>query len=88
MRDNLLADAIARIQTMEQCFDTLQSASTQESHTLCYHTLLQILLRYYEGGQWLRDYSLDEQGLLPPNLKRGVLSEDGVYDFLCQIQQK
>ena len=42
----------------------------------------QALLDYYESGQWLRDYELDEQGLLPPDLKRGVLSQDGVYDLL------
>ena len=46
------------------------------------HPSLGELVRYYESGQWLRDYELDEQGLLPPNLKRGVLSQDGVYDLL------
>ena len=28
------------------------------------------------------DFALDEEGLLPNNLKRGVLSEDGIYDAL------
>ena len=31
---------------------------------------------------WKDDYALDEEGLLPKNLKRGVLSEDGIYDAL------
>jgi len=30
---------------------------------------------------------LDEQGLLPENLKRGVLSEDGVYNFITDISE-
>ena len=47
---------------------------------------MQILLQYYEGGQWLRDYELDEAGLLPHTLKRGVLSEDAVYNFLTRIE--
>ena len=87
MDNHAIPEAIARIAAMELCFDTLRAATLAESHSLCYKTLLQILLRYYEGGQWLRDFSLDEQGLLPRDLKRGVLSEDGVYNFLCQISQ-
>ena len=45
------------------------------------------LLAYYEGGQWLKDYESDERGELPPGLKRGVLSQDGVYNLLSEIEQ-
>ena len=38
---------------------------------------------YYTGGQWQRDYDDDEAGKLPGDLKRGVLSEDAVYDLLA-----
>ena len=48
--------------------------------------MLRRLRRYYEGGQWLRDYALDEAGLLPRQLKRGVLSQDGVYDLLTELK--
>ena len=34
----------------------------------------------------MEDYQLDEQGLFPPGLKRGVLSEDGVYNFLTELE--
>lgn len=37
---------------------------------------------YYTSGQWLEDYEADEQGLLPQDLKRGVLSQDALYDLL------
>ena len=37
---------------------------------------------YYSGSDWKNDLALDEEGLLPGNLKRGVLSEDGIYDML------
>ena len=43
-------------------------------------SLLKELLDYYEGGQWLLDYQADERGELPPELKRGVLSQDGVWE--------
>lgn len=39
-----------------------------------------------ESGQWLQDYELDEQGLLPQSLKRGVLAQDAVYDFLEEVR--
>ena len=40
------------------------------------------LAEYYESRQWLKDFTDDENGKLPSDLKRGVLSEDGVYDLL------
>ena len=69
-----LEEAIRRIQRMEEIFDTVQVDPD--------HPSLGELVRYYESSQWLRDYELDEQGLLPPDLKRGVLSQDGVYNLL------
>ena len=37
---------------------------------------------YYSSQAWKRDYAADEAGLFPKDLKRGVLSEDGIYDLL------
>lgn len=37
---------------------------------------------YYTSQAWKDDYVLDESGKLPVNLKRGVLSEDGIYEVL------
>lgn len=44
--------------------------------------LLQKLDAYYRSDEWKQDYAADEAGLLPKNLKRGVLSEDGLYHLL------
>lgn len=74
----MINEAIARIRRMEQCFDAVQEDAERGDQ-------LQLLIRYYESGQWLHDYELDEQGLLPPDLKRGVLAQDAVYDLLEQI---
>lgn len=40
------------------------------------------LENYYEGGCWRKDFEDDEAGLLPDYLKRGVLTEDAIYDLL------
>lgn len=53
-----------------------------------YHEYQESIVRlqdYYSNGNWLHDYELDEKKLLPPELKRGVLSQDGLYDLLCQV---
>ena len=40
------------------------------------------LAAYYDDDAWREDFEADEAGLLPRDLKRGVLSEDGLYDVL------
>lgn len=79
-------ETIERIRVMEQYFDLLQEIAISDLNALreggSSAQKLKILAQYYESGQWLRDYELDEQGLLPQNLKRGVLSQDALYAFL------
>ena len=48
---------------------------------------LQKLSDYYGSKQWKKDFEADEQGLYPEDLKRGVLSEDGVYNLLEQNKE-
>ena len=38
--------------------------------------------RYLASEDWKYDFYDDEDGLLPKDLKRGVLSEDGLFDTL------
>jgi hypothetical protein len=40
------------------------------------------LAAYYDDDAWREDFEADEAGQLPRDLKRGVLSEDGLYDVL------
>lgn len=80
-------EACRRIAHMEAIYDTLRNSVGGESG-MADARLLAELTAYYEGGQWRKDYELDEQGLLPPTLKRGVLSQDGVYDLLAQIRKE
>ena len=76
----LSEEAIVRVQQMERCFDILLQAA--EASAAIPGDCLQQLTQYYEGGQWQRDYELEEAGWFPPELKRGVLSQDAVYDCL------
>ena len=87
-----IQQAVDRIGRMELIFDLLQKVGNTNPAALRNNMLLKELLwtltEYYEGGQWLQDYELDEQGLLPQNLKRGVLSQDGVYNFLEKLREE
>jgi len=81
-------EAIERIMLMERCFDALQSADAAEIKAdASLKEQLRLLTQYYQGGQWLHDYELDEKGLLPRDLKRGVLSQDAVFDLLDEINK-
>ena len=46
---------------------------------------LQELTAYYSSEQWRQDFDDDSAGKIPRDLKRGVLSEDAVYNLLSDI---
>lgn len=41
---------------------------------------------YYGSKDWKSDFTADEAGRLPADLKRGVLSEDAVWNLLTDIK--
>ena len=90
MEEFTIQEAENRIRQMEHCFDLLLKAEKQKPREISGEASLkerlELLNRYYESGQWLRDYELDEQGLLPKELKRGVLSQDAVFNFLDRLK--
>ena len=69
-------DIIERITCMEALFD----------RALEERVIPRELMDYYFGGQWLQDYQADERGELPVGLKRGVLSEDGVWNLIAELE--
>lgn len=85
-----LRSIIARVRQMEQYFEEIREATEKDTEAVykddVLHKKWQELLSYYEGGQWLKDYECDERGELPRDLKRGVLSEDGVYNLISEIE--
>ena len=48
---------------------------------------IKVLEAYYTSADWKADFEADESGLLPKNLKRGVLSEDGVWNLLSRYNE-
>lgn len=48
---------------------------------------IQQLTEYYGSDDWRRDFAADEAGLLPQGLKRGVLSEDGIWNLLSDLKE-
>lgn len=88
MINHRIQEAIDRVAKMERCFDSLLAASRCAPADFPDDTAkeqLMSLREYYESGQWLFDYELDENGLLPRDMKRGVLSQDALYDFFSWI---
>lgn len=42
---------------------------------------------YYGSDAWKQDMADDEAGRLPEGLKRGVLSEDGIWNLLADCKE-
>ena len=45
---------------------------------------VRVLDSYYRSPLWRADFEADEAGKLPPDMPRGVLSEDDVYCTLAE----
>lgn len=78
---------IARIKKYESYLNEAQQllCAGENSDRLKY--LISELEAYYESVKWRKDFESDEAGLLPKNLKRGVLSEDGINDLLDKYKE-
>ncbi|MBP5134308.1 MAG: 8-oxo-dGTP diphosphatase MutT [Paludibacteraceae bacterium] len=78
---------IARISQMECLLHRAQAAVEQMQLALDAYQDMQsqitALDAYYGSSQWHADCKADREGRLPENLKRGVLSEDEIYDLLA-----
>ena len=94
-RDELQKDCsvkqIKRIKAMERSLDRTSQAVMKLSAALDDYTAAQTDIRklekYYGSDEWRQDFADDEQGRLPKDLKRGVLSEDGIWNVLADNQE-
>lgn len=77
---------IKRIQEMEQYLDESRRAADALAEALTSYEAARKgykkLSDYYGSARWMGDYEADEAGKLPADLKRGVLSEDAVFDLI------
>lgn len=81
---------LARVREMEERYDRLTRVlAGLEDALAAYRRVrpdLEALREYMDSGQWKTDFERDEAGEIPAGLKRGVLSEDGLYDLLQEAQ--
>lgn len=77
---------IERIRQMEEILDRATAKLDELEEAIAEFTKIQAdiqkLEKYYTGKKWKSDLKLDEEGKLPSDLKRGVLSEDGIDTLL------
>lgn len=78
-----------RIAYMEAIFDKSEGAVKRLESALEDFAKIEndiAKLKAYYDKDWRKDFEADEAGKLPQDLKRGVLSEDGLYDLLTDYQ--
>ena len=77
---------IDRITHMESLFDKSEEVIKRLETALEDFSNLELdiaeLEAYYTSPQWRKDFEADEAGKLPKGLKRGVLSEDGLWNLV------
>ena len=82
---------IDRIRQMEECLDASAAAVEKLGAALKEYEAVQKqykkLSDYYGSPRWMKDFEDDEAGKLPRDLKRGVLSEDAVYDLITENRE-
>lgn len=82
---------IARIRQMERHLNAATAAVKRLDTALdkweAVQEAIAALKGYYGSDRWRQDFADDEAGLLPDGLKRGVLSEDGIWDLLNDVNE-
>ena len=84
-------EQIERIKQMELRMERAAKAVMELSAALdnyeSVHEDIAELDNYYGSEMWKQDYADDEAGRLPADLKRGVLSEDGIWNLLSDARE-
>ncbi len=71
-----------RIRYFEKLFDRVNTLNDEIERGLRELAELSAELQAYYSAEWREDFEADEAGLIPDYVKRGVLSEDGLWDAL------
>lgn len=82
---------VKRIRRMENLMNEVIYAFGNSEYFLDNKKMMEnvkILADYMESGVWLSDFEKCERGELPKKLRCGVLSEDTLYNLLCDIDEK
>ena len=88
---NTNKEQITRIRQMERRLDRALAAVKRLTAALDKWEAVQEdikeLDKYYSSEVWRQDFEDDEAGRLPADLKRGVLSEDAIWNLLSDYKE-
>lgn len=74
-----------RVKRMEAAMDRVAEALKSGSKYKEFRSDVAALEKYY-AKEWRSDFEKDEEGYFPEGMKRGVLSEDGLYNLLGDVK--
>ena len=74
-----------RVKRMEAAMDRVAEALKSGKKHKEFRSDVAALEKYY-SKEWRSDFEKDEEGYFPESLKRGVLSEDGLYNILGDVK--
>ncbi len=81
---------VSRIGHMERCLDDVTKAVKRLNEAIDKYEAVQDVIAaldaYYGSCEWRQDLADDEAGRLPAGLKRGVLSQDGIWNLLTDCR--
>jgi len=84
-------ERLIRVREMEERYDELAGVLAKlEEAVSAWQAAepgLEALRAYMDSGQWREDFEADERGEIPAEVKRGVLSEDGLFDLLQEADR-
>ena len=85
-RFNNVFGRLIRVMEMEAIYDKareiLDEADERVSEYMDFQKEISELEKYYTSPAWKEDLEADEAGKIPSSIKRGILSEDAIYDLL------
>ncbi|MBR0159337.1 MAG: DUF4298 domain-containing protein [Clostridia bacterium] len=83
-------DAVKRVKKMEAAMNRVARAGARLERALEEFRAREKdidALKTYLAGDWRQDFEADERGEFPKDLRRGVLSEDALYDTLSDADR-
>lgn len=77
LMEDYLNNGIDAVANLKAAFDTYEEVLIQ----------INTLVQYYGSATWFKDFEDDRANKLPKDLNRGVLSEDGIFNFMTENRE-
>ncbi len=81
-----MENQVERVARMEEIYDrccgAVEALLCAAQRYMEAEAALRELEAYYTGPAWMEDFFADRDGAFPRNMKRGILTEDAIYDLL------